>query len=190
MKRTDSKIISRLKKAAASIFSKYDNLKKAGLKETPDRFVKAWEEMLSGYNTDPASLIKIFPDKVDQMICIKDIDFTSMCMHHGISFFGKVHIAYIPRDGIVGISKFGRIVDAITKRLQTQEAIAKEIADVIETKVKPLGVMVIVHASHLCMTIRGVKKQNANMINSEIRGIFRTDSTARLEALHLLRWTL
>lgn len=183
MKKTDKK----LREHIAQFLGRFDNIKRSGLQQTPKRFVRAWEELLSGYVDNPSKYIKIFNEGIDQIICLRNISFVSTCEHHGLTFNGYIHIAYIPKSGrIIGISKLGRIVDAVSKKLQIQERVVKEIADVLEKQLKPVGVLVIGEASHLCMTIRGIKKQNAVMITSEARGVFRRDGAARMEALTLL----
>lgn len=181
------KIDKKLKEYIAQFLKRFDNIERSGLQQTPKRFVKTWKELLSGYLDNPSKYVKIFNEGIDQIICLRNINFVSTCEHHGLTFTGYIHIAYIPKNGkIIGISKLGRIVDAISKKLQIQERVVKEIADVLENYLKPVGVLVIGEASHLCMTIRGIKKQNAVMITSEARGVFRQDGTARMEALTLL----
>ena len=144
-----------------------------GLVPTPRRVADFYEEMLSGMGADPAQyLTPITTDYRQSVVMVKDIGFVSMCEHHMLPFMGKVHIAYVPEDGnIVGVSKLVRAVDAVASRLQIQERMTVELADAIESKLRPAGALVYVEAEHLCMTIRGVKKPGALMVTSEARGV-------------------
>lgn len=159
-----------------------------GLKETPCRVARMYEEVLSGMADDPIDQLKVYTAKnEDEMILVKDITFHSLCEHHLLPFFGKVHIAYIPRNNkITGFSSLAKVVDAMAKRLQLQERLAADIADLLMAKLKPLGVLVVVEAEHLCLTMRGVKKPGSSVVTSAIRGGMKREST-RLEALSLIK---
>lgn len=159
-----------------------------GLKETPCRVARMYQEILSGMADDPIDQLKVYTAKnEDEMILVKDIAFHSMCEHHLLPFFGKVHIAYIPRGNkITGFSSLVKVVEAMAKRLQLQERLAADIADLLMTKLKPLGVLVVVEAEHLCLTMRGVKKPGSSVVTSAIRGGMKREST-RLEALSLIK---
>jgi GTP cyclohydrolase I len=159
-----------------------------GLQDTPCRVARMYEEVLAGMHADPIEELKVYTAKnEDEMILVKDISFHSMCEHHLLPFFGKVHIAYIPRGNkITGFSSLVKVVEAISKRLQLQERLAADIADLLMKKLKPLGVLVVVEAEHLCLTMRGVRKPGSSVVTSAIRGGMKREST-RLEALSLIR---
>lgn len=161
---------------------------RGGLLETPKRVIKAYGELFSGYEADLKSTIKTFDsENYDQMIVIKDIDYFSHCEHHMVPFFGRVHIGYIPNGKVLGLSKFARIVEAYSRRLQIQERMTKQIAEFIQEELKPVGVIVVVEGTHLCMVMRGVKKINSKTITSEIKGVFRQDASAKEEFLNLIK---
>src|SRR6476659_1258931 len=146
-----------------------ENPDREGLLETPDRVARMYAEIFSGLHTDPAvHLQKTFTQKQDEMVLVKDIEFSSACEHHLLPFIGKAHIAYLPNGKIVGLSKLARVVEAVAKRPQVQERMTESIADLIMTHLKPRGVAVIVEASHSCMTIRGVRKPGAMTITSSM----------------------
>lgn len=149
--------------------------KREGLIPTPRRVADFYEEMLSGMGVDPSKhLAPITTDFSQDIVMVKNISFVSMCEHHMLPFIGKVHLAYVPDDGnIVGVSKLVRAVDAVAGRLQIQERLTVELADAIDSKLRPAGVLVYVEAEHLCMTIRGVKKPGALMVSSEARGVLK-----------------
>lgn len=159
-----------------------------GLLDTPCRVARMYEEILSGMAADPIDELKVYTAKnEDEMILVKDITFHSLCEHHLLPFFGKVHIAYIPRNNkITGFSSLVKVVEAMAKRLQLQERLAADIADLLMKKLKPLGVLVVVEAEHLCLTMRGVKKPGSSVVTSAIRGGMKREST-RLEALSLIK---
>jgi len=166
-----------------------DNPDREGLKSTPSRVVRSYEEFFSGYETDPESILKrTFEeiDNYDDMIVLKDIDFQSHCEHHMVPIIGKAHIGYIPRKRVVGISKLARIVDLYSKRLQIQEKMTAQIANAIDSVLKPQGVGVVIEAAHQCMTTRGVHKENVSMTTSHMTGLFRKDSRTRQEFLRLI----
>ena len=159
-----------------------------GLLRTPHRVAKAWEFLTSGYGKDPAELINgaIFREKYDEMVIVRDIDFFSLCEHHLLPFYGKVHIAYIPKGKIVGLSKLPRIVELFSRRLQVQERMTQQIAETLYGALEPDGVAVVVEARHLCMMMRGVEKQNSLATTSAMLGSFRDDERTRTEFLNLI----
>jgi GTP cyclohydrolase IA len=160
-----------------------------GLLDTPKRVAKMYAEVFAGLNEDPKEHFKtIFGEDHEELVLVKDIPFFSMCEHHLVPFFGKAHVAYIPRGGrVTGLSKLARAVEAVAKRPQLQERITSTVADSIVESLEPLGVMVVVEAEHMCMTMRGVKKPGASTITSAVRGVFVNDSAARAEVLSLLK---
>ncbi|MGK9477858.1 GTP cyclohydrolase I FolE [Melioribacter sp. OK-6-Me] len=159
-----------------------------GLKRTPHRVAKAYEFLMQGYNKKIEEILNgaIFEEKYDEMVIVKDIDFYSMCEHHMLPFFGKVHIAYIPNGKIVGLSKLPRIVDAFARRLQVQERMTQQIADTIDEYLNPAGVAVVIEAYHMCMMMRGVEKQNSITTTSAMHGLFSEDTRTRSEFLNLI----
>ena len=158
-----------------------------GLVKTPMRVAKSLQFLTQGYQQDPAEIIRsaMFREDYRQMVIVKDIDFYSMCEHHMLPFFGKVHVAYIPNKYIVGLSKIPRVVEVFARRLQVQERLTTQIKDCINDTIHPLGVMVVVEASHLCMQMRGVQKMNATTTTSDFTGAF-TDIKTREEFLNLI----
>ncbi len=158
-----------------------------GLLETPDRVARMYAEVFAGLHTDPSiHLQKTFTQKHDEMVLVKDIEFSSSCEHHLLPFIGKAHIAYLPNGRVVGLSKLARVVEAVAKRPQVQERMTEQIADLIMTHLKPRGVAVIVEASHSCMTIRGVRKPGAMTITSSMRGGFLDHPPTRAELMALV----
>jgi GTP cyclohydrolase I len=160
-----------------------------GLIRTPQRVVEALTFLTQGYKTDPEKILNdaLFTEDYEEMIVQKDIDFYSLCEHHLLPFFGKVHLAYIPHHKIVGISKLARLVDVYARRLQVQERLTNQIANTIMEKLTPLGVAVVIEAEHLCMRMRGVEKQNSLIITSTLLGAFRTRQETRNEFMNLIR---
>ena len=158
-----------------------------GLVKTPMRVAKSLQFLTQGYQQDPAEILRsaMFREDYRQMVIVKDIDFYSMCEHHMLPFFGKVHVAYIPNKYIVGLSKIPRVVEVFARRLQVQERLTTQIKDCINDTLHPLGVMVVVEASHLCMQMRGVQKMNATTTTSDFTGAF-TDIKTREEFLNLI----
>lgn len=150
---------------------------------------KSLKFLTSGYEVDVDTLINnaLFSVDYSEMVIVKDIDFYSMCEHHMLPFFGKCHVAYLPRQRVIGLSKIPRIVDAFSRRLQVQERLTNEIAEVILKKIDPLGVAVVMEGTHLCMAMRGVQKQNSYAITSAMLGTFRSDPRTRSEFLNLIR---
>jgi GTP cyclohydrolase IA len=154
-----------------------------GLLKTPSRVAKMYAELTAGYHVDPQALINdaIFSVDYDEMVMVKDIEFSSLCEHHMLPFMGRVHVAYIPNGKVIGLSKIPRIVEMFARRLQVQERLTVEIADFIDAALHPLGVAVVAEGVHLCSVMRGVKKANAKMITSAMRGVFRSDPKTRAE---------
>ncbi len=159
-----------------------------GLLETPRRVAQMYEDILSGMNVDAKQeILPFLPDEYDEMVIAKDITFHSICEHHLVPFFGKAHIAYVPNKGrMIGLSKLSKIVDIFSRRMQVQERLVSEIANLLMETLKPQGVLVVMEAEHLCMTMRGVKKPGSMIITSAVRGIF-NNKTTRSEALSLIR---
>ncbi len=159
-----------------------------GLKKTPERVAKSYEFLTQGYNVDLGKLINgaIFEEKYDEMVIVKDIDFFSLCEHHMLPFYGKVHLAYIPNGKIIGLSKLPRIVDMFSRRLQVQERMTQQVADVLDEVLQPRGIAVVAEGYHMCMMMRGVQKQNSITTTSAMHGIFKSDSRTRTEFLNLI----
>src|SRR5688572_5675077 len=160
-----------------------------GLLDTPKRVEKALRFLTSGYKADVDAVLNdaLFTVDYNEMVIVKDIDFYSLCEHHLLPFFGKCHVAYIPNGRVVGLSKIPRIVDIFARRLQVQERLTNQIAETILDKVKPLGVAVVTEAAHLCMSMRGVERQNSVAVASAMLGAFRTDARTRSEFLELIK---
>lgn len=160
-----------------------------GLLKTPERVAKALAFMTQGYQRDIDHLLNgaLFPIEYDEMVIVKDIDFFSMCEHHLLPFFGRVHVGYLPNKKVVGLSKIPRIVDTFARRLQVQERLTVQIAETLSSKLNAHGVGVVVEARHLCMMMRGVEKQNTIAVTSSMLGAFRSQSQTRLEFLKLIR---
>jgi GTP cyclohydrolase I len=156
-----------------------------GLLRTPERVAKAYEELLSGYRTDPIDLLNeaIFNESYDEMVIVRDIEFYSLCEHHMLPFLGRAHVAYLPRGKVIGLSKIPRIVDMFARRLQVQERMTRQIADLIDELLHPKGVAVVVEGLHLCSVMRGVKKHDARMTTSSMSGAFRSNLPTRQEFL-------
>ncbi len=163
--------------------------KREGLRQTPSRVAKMYSFLTKGYGEDIRSVVNgaVFKEKYNEMVIVKDIDFFSLCEHHLVPFFGKCHIAYIPKGKIIGLSKLPRIVEVFARRLQVQERLTEQIAEAIYTTLDPQGVGVVVEARHLCMMMRGVEKQNSIATTSAMFGTFRNDEKTRMEFLTLLR---
>ena len=160
-----------------------------GLLKTPERVVGALRFLTRGYDQDIDAVINdaLFTVDYNEMVIVKDIDFYSLCEHHLLPFFGRCHVAYIPRGKVIGLSKLPRLVEVFSRRLQVQERLTSQIAETLAGKLNPLGVAVVVEATHLCMLMRGVEKQNSRALTSAMRGVFRTDARTRMEFLNLLR---
>lgn len=159
-----------------------------GLKDTPDRVMRMYRDTLSGYYEDPEKYLKIFEDNTKNMVVVKDIPFFSYCEHHLAPFIGKLHIGYVPHKKVIGISKLVRLARVFAKRLQIQERLTDQIADLLMKKLKPLGVAVYIEAEHTCMTLRGVRAPGAKTVTSAIRGCFCVDKDGtRQEFLEVIR---
>jgi GTP cyclohydrolase IA len=162
---------------------------RSGIKETPERVARMYQEIFAGLETPTEELLKAIEGEThDEMVLLKDISFYSVCEHHMLPFIGKVHVAYIPSGGkIVGLSELVKSVEVLAKRLQVQERLTTQLADLIMTKLKPKGAMVIIDAEHLCISMRGVKKSGSRTVTSAVRGIFRTKQSTREELLELIK---
>ncbi len=160
-----------------------------GLRDTPRRVAAAFRFYTEGYQIDPRSVIgnALFEPETDEMVVVKDIEIYSLCEHHLAPFFGKAHVGYLPRGKIVGLSKLARLVDVFARRLQVQERLTQQVAMAVEEVLQPKGVGVVIEASHLCMMMRGVQKQNSKTVTSCLRGLFRSDERTRAEFLELVR---
>ncbi|UHA74882.1 GTP cyclohydrolase I FolE [Paenibacillus sp. 481] len=165
-----------------------EDVEREGLLETPARVTRMYEEIFAGYEVDPRDVLGVtFDEQHEELVIVKDITYYSQCEHHMAPFFGKVHIGYIPSGKIAGLSKLARLVEAISRRLQVQERITSDIANIMEEVLQPHGVMVVVEGEHLCMCARGVKKPGSMTVTSATRGSFRTDAAQRAEFLSLLK---
>ncbi|MCU0255161.1 MAG: GTP cyclohydrolase I FolE [Vicinamibacterales bacterium] len=160
-----------------------------GLLATPRRVEKSLRFLTSGYHTDVDTVLNgaLFTVDYSEMVIVRDIDFYSLCEHHMLPFFGKCHVAYVPQGRVIGLSKIPRLVDVFARRLQVQERLTNQIADAIRDKVDPLGVAVVMEGTHLCMSMRGVEKQNSYAVTSAMHGVFREDARTRSEFLELIR---
>jgi GTP cyclohydrolase IA len=160
-----------------------------GLRRTPARVAAAYEFLLSGYEQDPCKILNeaVFEEDYNEMVLVKDIDFYSLCEHHMLPFFGRAHVAYLPNGRILGLSKLARIVEMVSRRLQVQERLTNEVANVVQKVLSPKGVAVVLEAQHLCMQMRGVQKQNSYAITSAMIGEFEADPKTRAEFMQLIR---
>jgi GTP cyclohydrolase I len=160
-----------------------------GLVRTPNRVHKAYEFLTKGYSEDPEAMLKnaLFTVTYDEMVIVKDIEMFSLCEHHMLPFFGKVHVAYIPNGKVIGLSKIPRLIEIFSRRLQIQERLTTQIAETIQKAIQPQGVGVVVEARHLCMMMRGVEKQNSAAVTSSMLGCFREEQETRTEFLSLIR---
>src|SRR5438552_19217392 len=160
-----------------------------GLADTPKRVEKAYKFLTSGYTADIDRVLNdaLFTVDYSEMVIVKDIDFYSLCEHHLLPFFGKCHVAYVPTNKVIGLSKIPRLVDVFSRRLQVQERLANQIANVILDTIKPMGVAVVMEATHLCMSMRGVEKQNSFAVTSAMLGIFRDNARTLSEFLELIK---
>jgi GTP cyclohydrolase IA len=159
-----------------------------GLQRTPERMRRMYEELTSGYRTDPDSVINgaSFEVAYDEMVVVRDIEFFSLCEHHLLPFYGRAHVGYLPRGRVIGLSKIPRIVDMFARRLQVQERMTQQIAEFLMERLEPKGVGCVLEASHLCTIMRGVRKQQAQMVTSSMLGTFRRDGRTRNEFLKLI----
>ena len=183
--------IERIEAAVTEILSAVgEDPQRDGLVRTPGRVARMYAELFAGLAENPADHLEVtFAAEHDEMVMVRDIPFASLCEHHMVPFMGRAHVAYIPgSDGrITGLSKLARLVDGYAKRLQVQERMTSQIADAIETALEPKGVLVVVDAEHLCMSMRGVKKSGTSTITSAVRGLFRTDTSTRFEAMQFVQ---
>lgn len=160
-----------------------------GLQRTPARVAKAMRYLTKGYDEDPIEILNdaMFDVSYDEMVLVRDIEFYSLCEHHMLPFFGRIHVAYIPNGKVVGLSKIPRLVEMFSRRLQVQERLTMEVAETLEKVLHPRGVAVVAEAIHLCMMMRGVKQQNAFAITSSLKGVFQSDPMTRSEFMELIR---
>lgn len=165
-----------------------EDVDREGLLETPARVTRMYEEIFAGYSVNPEDTLGVtFDEQHEELVIIKDIVYYSQCEHHMAPFFGKIHVGYLPSGKIAGLSKFARLVEAVTRKLQVQERITSEIADILDRVLKPQGVMVVVDGEHMCMCSRGVKKTGSKTVTSAVRGQFRKDAALRSEFLALVK---
>jgi GTP cyclohydrolase I len=188
-KKTTRPDAERIEKAVREILLAIgEDIEREGLKKTPERVARMYEELLGGMHEEPTKHLRgVFKENYDEIVLLRNIPFYSICEHHMMPFIGKAHVAYLPSGTVLGVSKLARIVDCFGRRLQTQERLTFQIADFIMDSLKPQGVTVVLEASHSCMTIRGVKKPGSVMVTSALRGIFMKDSKSRNEVLSLMR---
>jgi GTP cyclohydrolase I len=164
-----------------------EDINREGLKKTPERVGKMYAELLAGMREDPKDHLRsVFTEKYDEIVLLRNVPFYSICEHHLMPFIGSAHVAYLPTGMVLGVSKLARIVDCFARRLQTQERLTYQIADFIMNSLKPMGVTVVLEASHSCMTIRGIRKPGSIMVTSALRGIFKKDPRSRNEVLSLM----
>jgi GTP cyclohydrolase I len=165
-----------------------EDVDREGLLETPARVTRMYEEVFAGYSVDPREVLGVtFDEQHEELVIVKDIVFHSQCEHHMAPFFGTIHIGYLPSGKIAGLSKFARLAEAVTRKLQVQERITTEIANILDEVLEPQGIMVVVEGEHMCMCARGVKKPGSKTITSAVRGHFRTDAALRSEFLSLIK---
>jgi GTP cyclohydrolase I len=160
-----------------------------GLQRTPTRVAKSLRFLTSGYGQDPVAILNnaLFDVTYDEMVMVKDIEFYSLCEHHMLPFFGRIHVGYVPAGKVVGLSKIPRLVEMFARRLQVQERLTTQIAETLESVLEPRGVAVVGEAIHLCMMMRGVEQQNSSAVTSSMRGVFKSDSKTRSEFMDLIR---
>lgn len=182
----------RIEKAVKEILAAIgEDPEREGLMETPRRIAKMYEEIFSGLNEDPGKYLEIFfeEENHEELVLVKDIPFYSVCEHHLVPFFGKAHVGYMPKGGkLTGLSKLARVVETVARRPQLQERLTSTVADVIMDKLSPYGVIVVVEAEHMCMTMRGVKKPGSKTVTSAVRGLFKKDAKSRSEAMALINY--
>lgn len=181
---------NRIEKAVREIlFAIGEDPDREGLINTPNRIARMYEEIFSGLNQDPCEHLKVYfqEEKYEELVLIKDIPFYSVCEHHLVPFFGHAHVGYLPKNGrLTGLSKLARVVETISKRPQLQERLTASIANTIVDALDPYGVIVVIEAEHMCMTMRGVKKPGSKTITSAVRGLFSTDAKSRAEVLSMI----
>jgi GTP cyclohydrolase I len=164
-----------------------EDVNREGLRDTPARVARMYAELLGGmYENPDIHLDRVFHESYDEIVLLRDIPFYSLCEHHMLPFIGQAHVAYLPKGRVLGVSKLARIVEGYARQLQVQERLTAQIADIIMNRLQPMGVAVVLEASHSCMTIRGIKKPGSTMVTSALRGLFRKDPRSRNEILSLL----
>ncbi len=180
--------IQRIEKAVREILLAVgEDPNREGLKATPQRVARMYSELLAGIHQDANDHLKsVFHEKYDEIVLLRNIPFYSICEHHLMPFIGKAHVAYLPAGRVLGVSKLARVVDTFSRRLQLQERLTDQIADFLMKNLEPIGVAVVLEASHSCMTIRGIQKPGAVMVTSSLRGIFKRDPRSRSEVLTLM----
>lgn len=186
---TDSSNTTKLSELVQEILGELgENPDRDGLRQTPQRVARAFRELTRGYEMDAATVLNnaLFEVSYDEMVIVRDIEMFSLCEHHLLPFFGKVHVAYLPRDKVIGLSKIPRLVDMFARRLQIQERLTNQIAATIQESINPVGVGVVIEARHLCMVMRGVEKQHSSAVTSAMLGAFRENLQTREEFLSLL----
>ena len=178
----------RIRRAVTEILTAVgEDVEREGLKKTPDRVARMYGELLGGMFEDPKTHIRsVFTETYDEIVLLRDIPFYSICEHHLLPFIGKAHVGYLPTGKVIGVSKLARIVDCFAHRLQCQERLTGQIADFLMQNLKPMGVAVVIQASHSCMTIRGTKKPDSMMVTSALRGLFKKDARSRNEVMSLM----
>ena len=175
--------------AAALIANLGEDPRRESLRDTPGRYAKAMRFLTSGYESEPEDVVGsgIFSAEGDGVVLVRDVEFHSLCEHHLLPFFGKVHVAYLPGEKIIGLSKIPRIVDLYARRLQVQERITEQVADALMNLLEPKGVLVLAEARHLCMAMRGVEKQHSATATRALRGVYAHDAQARQEVLSMIK---
>jgi GTP cyclohydrolase I len=160
-----------------------------GLKDTPRRVTEGYELLTSGYDQNLETIVgkALMPAETDGMVIVKDIEMYSLCEHHMLPFFGKVHVGYIPNKKIIGLSKIPRVIEMYARRLQVQERLGQQICDALESVLEPKGIGIVIEANHLCMMMRGVEKQHSQAVTSHVKGLFKEDARTRQEFLELIR---
>lgn len=165
-----------------------ENVTREGLIDTPNRVIKSWGEIYKGYSQSPEDILTTFSaDGYDQIVLLKNIELYSMCEHHMLPFFGKAHVAYLPGEKIIGISKLARLVDIYARRLQIQERIGDQVTEALMKHLGAKGAACIIEADHMCMRMRGVQKQHSTMVTSSLKGVFLDDSSAKAELMQLIK---
>jgi GTP cyclohydrolase IA len=180
--------LPRIEKAVREILAAVgEDPERNGLLDTPARVARMYAELFSGLHLDPGRHLKrVFEESYDEMVLVRDISFNSMCEHHLLPFMGVAHVGYVPNGKVAGLSKLARVVEEVSKRPQVQERMTEHIADLMETELEAKGVVVVLEASHSCMTIRGIRKPGSLTVTSSVRGLFRTNESSRAEALSLI----